>query len=87
MRVTLTVDGARHDLDVDPGRTLADMLGKECGVAGCRVACPDGTCGVCTVVVDGDTIRSCLMLAVQADDAEISTVADRGLPHQRVAEM
>lgn len=73
MRLTVTVNGARHDLDVETGRTLADVLGAECGVDGYRVACPDGTCGTCVAVVDGDAIRSCLMLAVQADDARIST--------------
>ncbi|MCM4082378.1 xanthine dehydrogenase subunit XdhC [Paractinoplanes hotanensis] len=83
MRVTLTVDGTRHDLDVETGRRLADVLGTECGVSGCRVACPDGTCDVCAVVVDGDAIRSCLMLAVQATGAQIDTAGDRGLPHQR----
>ena len=83
MRVTLTVDGTRHELDVETGRTLADMLGTECGVAGYRVACPDGTCGGCAVVLDGDAIRSCLMLAVQAAGARIDTAGARGVPHQR----
>jgi aerobic-type carbon monoxide dehydrogenase small subunit (CoxS/CutS family) len=83
MRVTLTVDGARRELDVETGRTLADLLGTECGVAGCRVACPDGTCGVCAVVVDGDAIRSCLMLAVQAAGTRITTAGESRVPHQR----
>ncbi|GAB2626853.1 hypothetical protein Aab01nite_79800 [Paractinoplanes abujensis] len=74
MRVTLTVDGAHHDLDVDPGRTLADVLGAECAATGYRVACPDGTCDTCAAVVDGDTIRSCLMLAVQATGMQVSTL-------------
>jgi carbon-monoxide dehydrogenase small subunit len=86
MRVTLTVDGTCHDLDVEPGRTLADMLAAECGVKGYRVACPDGTCGACRVVFDGDAIRSCLMLAVQAVGAQISTAGDPGVPGQRSAE-
>jgi aerobic-type carbon monoxide dehydrogenase small subunit (CoxS/CutS family) len=73
MRVTLTVDGQSHECDVEPGRTLADMLGTECGVPGYRVACPDGTCGVCTVTLNGDEIRSCLILAVQATDAQVHT--------------
>ncbi|WP_328474290.1 hypothetical protein OHA21_14785 [Actinoplanes sp. NBC_00393] len=73
MRVKLTVDGTCHDLDVDPRRTLADVLGTECGIAGCRVACSDGTCGNCAVTVDGDAIRSCLMLAVQADGLPVSS--------------
>lgn len=83
MRVTLTVDGRRHEVDVEIRRTLAEVLGTECGVAGCRVACPDGTCDVCAVVVDGDAIRSCLMLAVQAAGTQVTTTGDRGLPHQR----
>ncbi|GIE28485.1 hypothetical protein Ait01nite_015300 [Actinoplanes italicus] len=73
MRVTLTVDHTRHDLDVVPGRTLADVLTTECGATGCHVACSDGTCGTCAVVVDGVVIRACLMLAVQATGARITT--------------
>ncbi|MEU8661785.1 2Fe-2S iron-sulfur cluster-binding protein [Actinoplanes philippinensis] len=71
MRVRMIVDGARHDLDVSPGRTLADVLAAECGLPGCRVACTDGTCGACAVVVDGDPVRSCLMLAVQASGTRV----------------
>ena len=69
------VDGVRHDLDVDDGRTLADVLAEECGVTGCRVACADGTCRACAVVLDGDLICSCLMLAVQATGARLGTSA------------
>jgi aerobic carbon-monoxide dehydrogenase small subunit len=78
VRLTLTVVDARHDLDVDSGRTLADVLGAECGVAGYRVACPDGSCGACAAGVDGDAIRSCLMLAVQADGAQVTTAGADG---------
>ena len=77
MRVTLTVNGAHHELDVDPARTLADVLGAECGVTGHGVTCPDGTCDACAVVMDGDRIRSCLVLAVQADGTQVSTAALR----------
>ncbi|MBM2623150.1 hypothetical protein JIG36_47405 [Actinoplanes sp. LDG1-06] len=85
MRVTLTVDGTRHDLDVETNRVLADVLGRECGASHCRVACPDGTCGLCAVAVDGDTIRSCLMLAVQARGSEVSTLGHHRSPKQRSA--
>lgn len=74
------VDGTRHDLDVPPHRTLAAVLRDDCGVTGCRIACTDGTCGACAVLVDGDEVRSCLMLAVQGDGARVGAV-------QRVAEM
>jgi aerobic carbon-monoxide dehydrogenase small subunit len=76
--MTLIVDETRHDLDVDSGHTLADVLGEECGVAGYRVAWPDGTCDACAAVVDGDAIRSCLMLAVQADGTRVSTAGAGG---------
>jgi aerobic-type carbon monoxide dehydrogenase small subunit (CoxS/CutS family) len=68
VRVTLTVDGTTAHLDVAPGRTLADALGH-------RFTCPDGTCGTCAVRLDGDEIRSCLMLAVQAGGTRITRVA------------
>ena len=71
MRVTVTVNDACHHLDVEPGRTLADVLAVECGFVEVHAACPDGTCGTCTVVIDGDAIRSCLMLAAQAADAQV----------------
>jgi carbon-monoxide dehydrogenase small subunit len=77
MRVKLTVDGVGHDLDVETRRTLADLLGTECGVPGCRVACSDGTCGACAVVVDGSALRSCLMLAVQAAGAQVDTAGEQ----------
>jgi aerobic-type carbon monoxide dehydrogenase small subunit (CoxS/CutS family) len=83
MRVTLTVDGTRQELDIETGRTLADILGTEFGLAGYRAACPDGTCGVCAAVVDGDAIRSCLMLAVQAAGTPINTAGEPRVPHQR----
>jgi aerobic-type carbon monoxide dehydrogenase small subunit (CoxS/CutS family) len=75
VRVTLTVDGTRHELDVEPSRTLRDVLAVDC-----RAACPDGTCGACAVVLDGAEIRSCLLLAVQANGALLSTVDGRQVP-------
>jgi carbon-monoxide dehydrogenase small subunit len=74
MRATLIVNGDRHDLVLEPGRTLTDVLHHDCGLAGARVGCTDGMCGGCTVLVDGEPVRSCLMLAVQCDGAEVRTV-------------
>ncbi|MEU4426672.1 2Fe-2S iron-sulfur cluster-binding protein [Actinoplanes sp. NPDC024001] len=70
MRVKPTIDGTPRQLDVEPHRTLADVLN------GVPVACADGTCGACMVLADGDEIRSCLMLAVQSDGVRICTVRD-----------
>jgi carbon-monoxide dehydrogenase small subunit len=78
MRVTLTVNGNAKDLDLEARRTLADALRDEYGVTSAPVGCSDGTCGTCTVLVDGEAVRSCLILAVQGDGARVLTV--EGLP-------
>jgi aerobic-type carbon monoxide dehydrogenase small subunit (CoxS/CutS family) len=72
--VRLRVNGATCDALVEPRTTLADLLRTELGLTGTHVGCEHGVCGVCTVVVDGEAARSCLMLAVQADGAEVITV-------------
>ena len=81
MRTTLTVNGDRHVLDVPPRRTLADALREDCGLTGTHLGCEHGVCGACTVVVDGQAVRSCLMFAVQCDGAEIRTVEGLGGDH------
>ena len=72
--VELTVNGERHDLAIEPRRTLVDVLRHDLGLTGTHVGCEHGICGACTIRVDGAAVRSCLMLAVQADGAEITTV-------------
>ena len=74
MLTRFTVNGAAHEVDVQPRRTLADALRDDCGLTGTHLACEHGVCGACTVLVDGEAVRSCLMLAVQCDGAEIRTV-------------
>jgi carbon-monoxide dehydrogenase small subunit len=74
LRTTLTVNGRPYDLDVEPRRTLADALRDDCGLTGTHLGCEHGVCGACTVLVDGQAIRSCLMFAVQCDGATIRTV-------------
>ena len=78
MRAQWTVNGGRRAFDLDPGQLLADTLRNECGLASVHLGCTDGTCGGCTVLVDDVAIRSCLMLSVQSDGAEVRTV--EGLP-------
>ncbi len=72
--VRLRVNGVDRDAQVESRTTLADMLRTSLGLTGTHIGCEHGVCGVCTVVVDGEAARSCLMLAVQADGSEITTV-------------
>jgi len=72
--VRLTVNGVPVTRGVSPRRHLADFLRDDVGLTGTHVGCEHGVCGACTIRVDGDIVRSCLMLAVQADGAAIETV-------------
>ena len=74
MRTTLKVNGKTHEVEVEPRLTLVDCLRHTLGLTGTHVGCEHGVCGACTVIVDGKPARSCLMLAVQADGAQIETV-------------
>jgi carbon-monoxide dehydrogenase small subunit len=74
MHTKLNVNGKTHDVDVEPRLTLVDCLRHELGLTGTHVGCEHGVCGACTVIVDGNPARACLMLAVQADGAKIETV-------------
>jgi carbon-monoxide dehydrogenase small subunit len=72
--ITLTINGVDHKLVVEPRRTLVDVIRDDCGQTGTHIGCEHGVCGTCTVLVDGDPVRSCLMFAVQADRRRIRTV-------------
>ena len=74
VRIELEVNGVPREGDAEPRMTLADFLRETLGLKGTHVACEHGFCGNCNVAFDGDTIRSCLMFAVQADGHEIETV-------------
>jgi len=73
-QVRLTVNGVHYEALVEPRTTLVDFLRGELGLTGTHVGCEHGVCGACTVLLDGRTVRSCLMLAVQADGASLMTV-------------
>jgi carbon-monoxide dehydrogenase small subunit len=77
----LTVNGAAHDLEVEPRRLLADVLRHRLGLYGVHLGCEHGACGACSVVMDGELVLSCLTLAVQAEGASIVTI--EGLAHER----
>jgi aerobic carbon-monoxide dehydrogenase small subunit len=71
--IELTINGRRQAGNVESRLTLCDFLRVEAGYTGVHVGCEHGVCGACTVIVDGKAVRSCLMLAVQADGAEVTT--------------
>jgi aerobic-type carbon monoxide dehydrogenase small subunit (CoxS/CutS family) len=72
--IRVTVNGAAHERTVEPRLTLADFLRDELHLTGTHLGCEHGVCGACTVLVDGQSARSCLMLAVQANGKEVRTV-------------
>ncbi|MFD4763650.1 (2Fe-2S)-binding protein [Streptomyces sp. NPDC058439] len=74
MKITLTVNGTAHRLDVEPRRLLADVLRDDLGLTGTHLGCEHGICGACTVLMDGEPIRACLVLAVQCEGSSVRTV-------------
>ena len=80
IRIALTVNGDVHELEVEPRRLLSDVLRQELGLTGTHVGCEHGVCGCCTVLVDGEPARSCLMLAATADGSRVDTVEGLAQP-------
>ncbi|NNN12656.1 MAG: (2Fe-2S)-binding protein, partial [Acidimicrobiaceae bacterium] len=74
MQVTLSVNGKLAIIDVDPRRTLADALREDLGLTGTHFGCEHGVCGACTVMLDGNPVRSCLIFAVQTEGTSVLTV-------------
>ena len=87
--VALTVNGAARQMFVEPRKTLADALREDLALTGTHLGCEHGVCGACTVLLDGEAVRSCLMFAVQAEGAEVVTVeglaAGAGAAQRRAA--
>jgi len=74
MKVKLNVNGHVREANVEPRKTLLDTLREDFLLVGCHAGCEHGVCGACTVLIDGEPSRSCLMFAVQADGYEITTI-------------
>jgi carbon-monoxide dehydrogenase small subunit len=74
MKVELNVNGRAHMVDVEPRLTLLDCLRDELGLTGAHTGCEHGVCGACTVLIDGEPARACLMFAVQGDGLRITTI-------------
>ena len=72
--VALTVNGTRHELEVEPRDLLVHVLRERLSLTGTNVGCDTSSCGACTVLLDGESVKSCTVLAVQADGAEVTTI-------------
>jgi carbon-monoxide dehydrogenase small subunit len=73
-RIALTVNGVRREAEVEPRLLLVYFLRENLGLTGTNVGCDTSSCGACTVMMDGQSVKSCTVLAVQADGAEITTI-------------
>lgn len=78
--VNITVNGRLHERELDVRRTLGDFIREDLELTGTHFGCEHGVCGACTVQVDGEPVRSCLMLAVQADGRSVKTIEGMALP-------
>ena len=74
MKVGLTVNGNRHELDVEPRMTLLDTLRDNLDLTGSKKGCDEGVCGACTVILDGKAVCSCMTLAVEAEGSDVLTI-------------
>jgi aerobic-type carbon monoxide dehydrogenase small subunit (CoxS/CutS family) len=79
-RITLKINGETRSVDVEPSDIFIDVLREKLGVKSPKIGCEKGDCGTCTVLLDGKTVRSCLILAIEMDGHEITTV--EGLNHE-----
>ncbi len=80
MRTSFSVNGRPVEVDVEPRRTLADALRDDLGLTGTHLGCEHGVCGACTVLLDNEPVRACLLLAVQADGCQVLTVEGLAAP-------
>jgi carbon-monoxide dehydrogenase small subunit len=80
VEVGLTVNGAQQQHDVEPRTLLVQYLREACGLTGTKVGCDTSSCGACTVLVGGESVKSCTMLAAQADGSTVTTIEGLGTP-------
>jgi carbon-monoxide dehydrogenase small subunit len=73
-RVAITVNGVRHEAEVEPRQLLVYLLREQLGLTGTNVGCDTTTCGACTVLLDGRSVKACTVLAVQADGRDVTTI-------------
>ncbi len=80
VKISVTVNGKPYEREVEPRLLLSDFIRHDLGLTGTHVGCEHGLCGACTVLVDGQAVRSCILFAVQVDGSEIQTVESLGTP-------
>lgn len=73
-KIKLTINGKEENLEIDENLRLLDLLRDELGLVGTKEGCGEGECGACTVIMDGETVNSCMVMAFQADGSEITTI-------------
>jgi carbon-monoxide dehydrogenase small subunit len=78
--ITLNINGRDHPIRVEPRKTLVDAIREDCGQTGTHIGCEHGICGTCTIILDGEAMRACLMFAVQAQGKKIRTIEGLGTP-------
>jgi carbon-monoxide dehydrogenase small subunit len=78
-RISVTVNGTQHEAEVEPRQLLVYFLREQLGLTGTNVGCDTSSCGACTIMIDGDSVKACTVLAVQADGSELTTI--EGLAH------
>ena len=78
MNVSVTVNGERHEADVEPRTLLVYFLREQCGLTGTNIGCDTTSCGACTVLLNGESVKSCTMLAAQADGCDVTTIEGLG---------
>lgn len=83
-KISLAVNGVEHEVIVEPRLLLSDLLRRDLGLTGTHIGCEHGVCGACTVLVNGDAVRSCIMLAIQARGTSVVTIegAARAYPKE-----
>jgi carbon-monoxide dehydrogenase small subunit len=74
MQIGVTVNGAAQEHDVEPRTLLVQYLRESCGLTGTKVGCDTSSCGACTILIEGESVKSCTMFAAQADGASITTI-------------
>mgnify|MGYP003910509267 CR=1 FL=1 len=89
MKVSMTVNGTKQEHDVEPRTLLVQFIRQNAGLTGTNIGCDTSSCGACTLLIDGESVKSCTVLAAQADGADITTVqglaaAVQGIQAQRV---
>ena len=81
MEITVTVNGTAHTADVEPRTLLVQFIRETVGLTGTNIGCDTSSCGACSIHLDGEAVKSCTLLAVQADGSDVTTIEEIGRAH------